>query len=204
MPPLAEPTPRAFAPDAGNGPAPRVESAAAFAALYDQQVDFVWRAARRLGVEDADADDVVQEVFFVAHRRLGEFTGRATAKTWLFGILHNVVQHHRRSRARKHRHLLAGAPRLDPDRLPDARSHGPAESVEHAEAMRVLDGLLARLDDGKRAVFVLAEIEQLTANEIADALGINANTVYSRLRVARQEFERALARYQADEARRSP
>lgn len=178
--------------------------AMSFEDIYESHVDFVWRAACRLGVDGNDADDVVQEVFFTAHRRLCEFEGRASVKTWLFGILNNVVQHYRRSHARKRRHLAAANPLRHPESFPDVHAADPAESMEHAEAMQVLDHLLRVLDDGKRAVFVLAEIEQMTASEIADALGINANTVYSRLRVARQEFEQALTRYRAGVARRNP
>lgn len=175
-----------------------------FDRLYEEYCDFVWRSACRLGVDGIDADDLVQEVFFVAHRRLQEFEGRASAKTWLFGILHHVLQHHFRSHARKHRHLLAGSSRPDPDQLPDVHAAGPVESAEQAESLRVLDRLLCQLGEERRVVFVLAEIEQMTAGEIAEAVGINVNTVYSRLRVARQEFECALARHRTDEARRNP
>ena len=115
-----------------------------------------------------------------------------------------MVQHHFRSRARKHKHLLPASATVDPDHLPDASTAGPAESAEQAEALRVLDQLLRELEEGRRAVFILAEIEQMTAAEIAEALGINVNTVYSRLRVARQEFECALRRHRDGEARRNP
>src|SRR5512139_3590830 len=95
-----------------------------FDRLYEDYLDFVWRAACRLGIEVADADDVAQEVFFIAHRRLREFEGRSSAKTWLFRILYHVVQHHFRSHARKHRHLRPASAPLDPDRLPDAQAAG--------------------------------------------------------------------------------
>jgi RNA polymerase sigma-70 factor (ECF subfamily) len=204
MIPLAQSANVAQESEPARGSEPGHSPAISFEDIYESHVDFVWRAACRLGVDASDADDVVQEVFLTAHRRLLEFQGRASVKTWLFGILHNMVQHYRRSHARKRRHLAAEGPFQHPGRLPDVHAAGPAESVEHTEAMRVLDHLLRELDDRKRAVFVLAEIEQMTANEIADALGMNANTVYSRLRVARQEFEQALARYRAGVARRNP
>lgn len=195
MIPLAKSADVSPASEPSRGAEPGHAPAMSFDDLYENHVDFVWRAACRLGVAESDADDVVQEVFFTAHRRLREFEGRASVKTWLFGILHNVVQHYWRDHARKRQHLVAATALQDPDRFPDAHATGPVESAEHAEAMRVLDRLLRALDHGKRAVFVLAEIEQMTAPEIADALGINANTVYSRLRVARQEFEEALTRH---------
>jgi RNA polymerase sigma-70 factor (ECF subfamily) len=72
---------------------------------------------------------------------------------------------------------------------------GPHEALAKAEAARLVQRLLEELDDEKREVFVLAELEQLTAVEIAEALGVNASTVSSRLRAARRDFERAAERY---------
>jgi RNA polymerase sigma-70 factor (ECF subfamily) len=169
-----------------------------FDAVYGEHLKYVWRAARRLGIDPADTDDVVQEVFVVAHRKLPEFEGRAQVKTWLFKILVRVVRHYFRARERKPGHR----PVESPDELLALRDHrndGPSEAVERAEAVRVLDGLLACLDDEKREVFVLAEIEQLSSVEIAEILNTNVNTIYSRLRTARLDFERAVARFQGRE-----
>src|SRR5262245_51753387 len=71
------------------------------AEVYETQFDFVWRSARRLGVASLHVDDVVQEVFLVVFRRLAEFEGRSSLKTWLFGITRRVVRDHRRSARRK-------------------------------------------------------------------------------------------------------
>lgn len=166
-------------------------------AIYDQCFDFVWRSARRMGVAEAAVDDVVQEVFLVAHRRLDDFEGRSSVKTWLFGILLRVVSDHRRRHRRK-----GGLAPLPEALAADDRSC-PAEQAQRMDRVRLLHALLEELDDEKRAVFVLAELEQLTAPEIAEALGgIKLNTVYSRLRVARKQFDEALARHRAREARR--
>ncbi len=169
-----------------------------FETLYEENLTYIWRAARRLGIESADLDDVVQEVFVVAHRKLAEFEGRASARTWLFKILVLVVRHHRRTRQRKPGHFGA-EPLENVDALHAHPGHGPAEAAERAEAIRVLDVLLGMLDVEKREVFVLAEIEQLSSVEIAEVLETNVNTVYSRLRVARQEFQQALTRFQTRE-----
>ena len=80
---------------------------------------------------------------------------------------------------------------------------GPHELAARSEGRRVLEHLLDALDDDKREVFVLAELEQMSAPEIAEALEMNLNTVYSRLRVARQEFDEALARHRARDGRRT-
>jgi RNA polymerase sigma-70 factor (ECF subfamily) len=177
---------------------PPAEVAPDFDAIYEENLKYIWRAARRLGVDPADSDDVVQEVFVVAHRRLADFEGRAEIRTWLYKILVRVVRHYFRAQRRKPGHRPA-ATLDDLEALRDHREGGPAEAVERAEAARILDALLAGLAGEKREVFVLAEIEQLSSVAIAEILGENVNTIYSRLRAARQEFERAVARFQCHE-----
>ncbi len=167
-----------------------------FEALYDDHFDFVFRNVRRLGVPDAHVDDAVQEVFLVVHRRLGEFEGRSTVKTWLFGILARVASDHRRSLRRKSPHLRSPGGIVEPDTLAIERG-GPHDAAARAEGVRLLHALLDELDDDKRAVLVLAELEQMTAQEIAESLGLNVNTVYARLRAARREFEQAAQRERA-------
>jgi len=162
-----------------------------FDAIYEQNVDFVWRSARRLGVGDHAIDDVVQHVFVVVHRRLADFEGRSSTKTWLFSILLHAVREHRRSMRRKSPHWWS-AP-ADPDLLEDP-ARNPEQEAERAEASRTIDLLLENLDGDKRAVFVMAELEQMTANEISEATGLDTKAVYSRLRAARIDFERAAAK----------
>lgn len=169
-----------------------------FESVYEQNFKFVWRAARRLGIDPGDTDDVVQEVFVVAHRKLPEFEGRSQVKTWLLKILVRVVRHYFRTQQRKPGHRPSSA-QGELDILRDPRTRGPSEAAERREAVRVLDRLLSRMDSEKREVFVLAEIEQLSSVEIAEVLGTNINTIYSRLRAARQEFERAVTRFQTRE-----
>jgi RNA polymerase sigma-70 factor (ECF subfamily) len=163
------------------------------ARIYEEHFDFVWRSARRLGVPDSAVDDVVQEVFIVVHRQLATFEGRSSMKTWLFGILRNLVLRQRRSWARR------GREEVLEESAVVAGDAGADEQVAESQARRVLHALLAGLDDDKRAVFVLAELEQMSAPDIAEATGLKLNTVYSRLRLARAEMERALERHRARE-----
>lgn len=142
-------------------------------------------------MRDASLDDVVQEVFVIVHRRLGEFEGRSALRTWLFGITLRVARDHRRQAARKGPEAA-----VDPDTL-RANAPGPAEAMEKAEAARVLHAILDEMDDERREVFVMAELEQMTMPDIAGTLGVNVNTAYARLRAARQAFEAALARHRA-------
>ena len=169
-----------------------------FDAVYEDQVEFVWRTVRRMGVRAADADDVVQDVFVIVHRRLSEFEGRAQLKTWVFKILLHVVRHYWRTHQRKPGDR-AGENVTEMQGLMADHEAGPAASLERVEALRILDRLLTGLDQDKREVFVLAEIEQMTAAEIAEIVEANPNTVASRLRAARQDFEKALARFRAQE-----
>lgn len=160
------------------------------AEVYETQFDFVWRSARRLGVASLHVDDVVQEVFLVVHRRLAEFEARSSLRTWLFGITRRVVRDHRRSARRKPAEPLGS---LEPA---DRTGAADAQLAQRQEA-RALHALLDELDDDKREVFVLAELEQMSGPEIAEALELNLNTVYARLRAARAAFEQAVARHQA-------
>lgn len=165
-----------------------------FDEVYRDHFAFVWRSAKRLGVRDASLDDVVQEVFVIVHRRLAEFEARSSVKTWLFGITLRVARDHRRSLARKNRE--AGGEPIDPDTL-RATTPGPSESIEKSEAVRLLHTLLDEMDDERREIFVMAELEQMTMPDIASTLGLNVNTAYARLRAARQAFEEGVARAKA-------
>ncbi len=180
--------------DAGAGA--RLEALPSFEQVYDQYFDLVFRNIRRLGVPEAMIDDGVQEVFLVVHRRLGDFEGRSSLKTWVLSIVARVAKDCRRSVRRKSPHLLGEGP-VDADALPDVKRIDPQASAERAEAIRVLHRVLDTLDDDKRAVLVMAELEQQTAAEIASILGENGNTIQARLRAARREFEQAVLRERA-------
>jgi RNA polymerase sigma-70 factor (ECF subfamily) len=165
------------------------------AEVYEAHFDFVWRSLRRLGVPVSALDDAAHDVFLVVHRKLPEFEGRSALKTWLFSIALRVAQNTRRACAKSQ------SEELD-DNLADSTALGPDELTLRAESVQLGYRLLNQLDEGKRAVFILAELEQLPAAEIALALDIPMYTVYSRLRAARREFDAALLREQARFARR--
>ena len=184
-------------------PLPEVLPALSFAELFDSYFAFVWRTARRLGVPDSQLDDVVQETFMVAYRRRDDFEGRSSVKTWLYGIAFNVVRAYRRELGAKYPAALNAEQRADPGLLADD-ADGPQESAAKREAARLVDRFVRHLNEDQRDVFVLAELEELSAPEIATVLGTPLNTVYSRLRLARAEFGKAVARHRARDDRRSP
>jgi RNA polymerase sigma-70 factor (ECF subfamily) len=156
-------------------------AARSFHALYNQHFDFVWRSLRRLGVRPAAVEDAVQDTFIVLHRRLEDLRSDASAKAFLFAIALRVSRDYRRSAQRK------ATERIDEDALVTLDA-GPFERTAKAEAARALERFLATLDDDKRAVFAAAELEGMTAPEISEALSVPVNTVYSRLRLARERF----------------
>lgn len=159
---------------------PRPTYAPTLEQVYRDHADFVWRLLRHLGVEDAGRDDAFHEVFMVVHRRLGDYDGRASLSSWLFGIARNVALHHRRSHARHLRRLtVAPEPTADP---------GPDDVVARLEARALVERFLATLGEELRLVFILSEIEGLRVPEIAEQLGVNLNTLYSRLASARRKF----------------
>ena len=192
-------------PDSLSGPsqapAARLE-ARSFEQVYEELFPFVWRVARRLGVAESALDDVCQDTFVVVHRRLGEFEGRSSLKTWVFGIMHHVVSNHRRSQSRKSPGHRAGAS-VDLETLASSL-RAPDDAASDAEAARIAHALLAQLDDEKRSVFVLVELEGLGVPEVAEATGTNINTIYARLRAARSEFSATVARFHAAERRKTP
>jgi len=171
--------------------------------IYREHFDFVWRSLRRMGVAPGSMDDAAQDVFLVVHRKLAAFERRSSVKTWLFGIVARVAHDHRRSEQRKGAPVRYEAPTAL-DSLPDRATPGPMQRAEQSASIRLLEELLSRMSPEKRDVFFLAELEQMTAPEIAEALGIRLTTVNSRLRVARIEFEEALARHRAREKEGEP
>jgi RNA polymerase sigma-70 factor (ECF subfamily) len=164
-------------------------------AIYREHYAFVWAILRRLGVHERDLEDVVQDVFIVVHRRLGQFEGRASIRTWLYAVTVRVAWNHLRRRARR-----PSVAESSSTGLPAPVTHAdPEEFAARNQASALLHALLDRLDPAKRAVFVLADIEGLPAPQIARIVGANTRTVYSRLRAARHRFELDLRRVHARE-----
>jgi RNA polymerase sigma factor (sigma-70 family) len=158
--------------------------------VFRTHVDSVWRLARAFGLAAEDADDVTQEVFLVAHRRLHTFRPGASVRAWLLGITRNVAMHHRRghtSRARQLSSLVS---------VEDA-SETPERSMRVQQAAALMQSFLDRLDVDKRVAFLLCDVEGMTTPELAEMLGVPNGTVSSRLRAARAQLERFMARVHA-------
>ena len=155
-------------------------------ALFREQAGFVWRVVKRLGVPEADAEDAVQEVFLVVAKRFHEYEERGALRAWLVAIARQVAQHAQRARFRRDRkesEITAPAAAADPHR-----------AFEQAQAAALVNELMAGLDADQALVFYLAELEGMSVPEIAASLQQNVNTIYGRLRSARQRFEARVQR----------
>lgn len=167
-----------------------------FAVVYERYFDLVWTAVRHLGVPEQVVEDVVQEVFVVINARLPTLQRVESLRSWVYSVTRRVVSTHRRAQRVR---SVSGAQYAEVARLTERLPPTPLQLWELADRQRLLVRLLAELDESKREVFLLMELEGFTAPEIAEALEIPLNTVYSRLRSARQVFEQALARYAAQQ-----
>ena len=180
-----------------NSGAPLVSAAALgsapkFADIYAGYFRFVWSTARYMGVETKALDDVVQDVFVIIYERVHTLQQREALRSWSYGIVRRVVlTHHRtqRSALNKAEELLVNADLIHPV-LPT-----PQQITEESERAKLFWSLVSVLDERKREVFLLAEFEEMTAPEIAKLTNLPLNTVYSRLRAAREELEEALRRH---------
>ena len=179
----------------GAGPALPVPS---FQELCTQYFDFVWKCARAFGSKADEIDDVVQDVFLVIQRRHADLKEERLARSWIYSITRRVVSSQRRRRRERDSRV---APDVDSLTAP---GQSPLAAAEHQLELRVLSTLLDGLDERKRAVFVLSEILEMSGREIAETIGVPMNTVYSRLRAAREEFDAAAERHRKSLERRRP
>lgn len=156
--------------------------------IFEEHADHVGNSLRRLGVREADVPDLVQEVFVVVHRILADYDPSRPMWPWLFGIAYRTAAAYRRKASREV---------LDDGSLAGERhdsSQNLDEAMRRAEERRLVLQALERVELGRRAVFVMADIDGVPVPEIAEALGIGLNTAYSRLRLAREEFREAAVR----------
>jgi RNA polymerase sigma-70 factor, ECF subfamily len=165
-----------------------------FRALFESEFDYVWNTMRRLGVRDADTLDQTQEVFLVVHGLLPDYDASRPVRPWLFAIAYRV--------ACRYRALARNRYEVSDDTTPEPVDAAllPDEKLEAEEARALVLEAVQAIELPRRAVFLLAELEEQPVPEIAAALGIPVNTAYSRLRLAREDFERAVSRVLARRA----
>lgn len=165
---------------------------AALGVLFDRHDQSVRRfLARACQVPAADLDDLVHATFLEVYRSAGGFRGRASAKTWIFGIAVNVSRHHARGEARRRRFLTALAD-VGPDPIP------PQEVLERRHALSRMAAALNGLPYARRGAFVLCELEGLTAAEAATVLGVRPGTIGRWLHEARKWLRSAMGQPESE------
>jgi RNA polymerase sigma-70 factor, ECF subfamily len=177
----SEPSQPANAPAAGCS-----DPAQTLTALFRAHGDLVDRCLARAGVDPADRDDALQDVFLLAMRKLAVYDERGAARAWLVAIARRVASDRRRRNRRRVAREQAG---YDVSSAPPA----PDIAASRREDAGFVQRFLRSLSPEMAECFVLCDIESMTAPEVAGALGVSVNTVYSRLRLARGKFRRALA-----------
>jgi RNA polymerase sigma-70 factor (ECF subfamily) len=168
-----------------------------FRLLYEAHVDFVWRCLRRFGVREADLMDVTQKVFLTAFMKRAEFEGRSAITSWLFGICQRIASDYRRSAPIRREVALDSA-------TVEQAAQGTADPARESESRQhalLAESILQKLPEAQREVFELFELEDMSGQEIADALSISLGTVRSRLRLAREAFRREVKRLTAISAK---
>ena len=177
----------------GRAPA-AAASAGRSRALVIEHFDFIWRLLCRLGVPELDVDDATQQVFIITTQRLADVP-LGGERTFLYGVALRTAATLRRNLRRRARWVEPGPA--------DCASSEPTphEELERRQALQFLDEVLRRLDDDLREVFVLCEIEELSAPQVAAIVQVPVGTVASRLRRARQEFGQQVRRLQAERAK---
>jgi RNA polymerase sigma-70 factor, ECF subfamily len=156
-----------------------------FEAVYDAEWNHVWKLLQRLGVPEEDLPDLTQEVFVLAFRAWDRCDFSRPIRPWLFGIAYRVMLGFRR--------LVRHSREVSNDRVvAPALGISSEDAVAQAERRQLFLDALEGMNLDRRAVLVLHEIEGYSAPEIAETLGEPLNTVYSRLRTARQELAEAL------------
>ena len=180
MPPLAH-----VQPSSSMAPPERLGD---FEQIFREHVGKVCRALRTMGVPPRQVDDAAQEVFLIVHDKLAEFEGRSKLSTWIYAITYRVGANYR-AKARRQPRLAS---------LEDAHvvSPGsPEQALSGKEAARFVEQFCSQLDDGMRDVFVLCLLEGQPSVDVSILLGMNVNTVYTKVRALRAEFRAALERH---------
>jgi RNA polymerase sigma-70 factor (ECF subfamily) len=150
-------------------------------AIFDEHFDYVWATMRRLGVRNADREDLVHEVFLKVSGRLGDYDPTRPLRPWLFGFAYRVAaDYHRLARHRVE--VIGGA---------SEASSADVPADDRVAALQEREMLLASLDAlplDRRAVLVMHDLDEIPIPQIAEELAIPLGTAYSRLRLARKEL----------------
>ncbi|MFT3707157.1 MAG: sigma-70 family RNA polymerase sigma factor [Archangium sp.] len=155
--------------------------------IYRAEFTYVWNSLKRLGATERDLPDLTQNVFLAVHQQLPTYDPKRPLRLWLFGIAFRVLSNHRRSGAQQREVFDETAETADSQLAAD-------EQLDARQKRQLVLESLAQLDDDKRVVLVMHDLDGHTMPDIAAELGVGLNTLYSRLRLARAEFIAAAGR----------
>ncbi len=190
-----------------GGAAARLAAAGApvrpsFTEVYDGHFKAVWLGLRRFGVWERDLDDATHDVFLVVHRRLPDYDAARPLRPWLLGIASRVASEFRRKSQHRHE-VVSEDVEQEGARLPTGTpAHGVRadRAYDDKERRQLLQRALDTLEHDRRTVLVLHDIEGHSMPDIADALAVNINTLYARLRQARFDLKAAVVDLTKDAA----
>jgi RNA polymerase sigma-70 factor (ECF subfamily) len=169
---------------------------AQFEALMRRHNQVLFRTARAILRDDAEAEDAVQEAYVQAYRSLGDFRGEAQLSTWLARIVVNEALMRLRKQKRR-AEIVPMQPSATLEALQEIPAidmgQGPETSAARSEMRRLLEAQIDALPDIYRTVFVLRAVEELSVDETAAILGIPASTVRTRFFRARSLLRESLA-----------
>jgi RNA polymerase sigma-70 factor (ECF subfamily) len=178
---------RVTSPDEGGHGPVEPASVVGFTAVFEAEFDYVWNSLRRLGVRDGDLEDVTHDVFLAVSGKLRDFDARRPLRPWLFGFAYRRASDYRRLARNRFEVFESAGEASDPSPDPLARAIA-------REGLGTAQAALEALELGRRAVFILHDLDGVPMPDIALELGIPVNTAYSRLRLARAELAAAVRR----------
>jgi RNA polymerase sigma-70 factor, ECF subfamily len=168
---------------------------AAFEVLMRRHNRTLFRTARAILRDDAEAEDALQEAYLQAYHALAEFRGEARLSTWLVRIVANEALMRLRKEARRAQIVPMQSADATPgfEELSDNTMDKPDTSAERAQVRRLLETQIDALPDAYRTVFMLRAVEELSVEETAQILGMPAATVRTRFFRARSLLREGLA-----------
>ena len=181
IPKMPRPLPVLSVPHSERGDARDFES------IFEREFSYVWRTLARLGIHEADREDLANEVFFQIYRQLPNADLDRPLRPWIFAFAFRIASSHRRLARNRFERPGETVEAID-------AALSPHEALERREAQDLVDAALEDLSLEQRAVFVLHEIDGCDMPEVVAALAIPLNTGYSRLRAARARFTSAVRR----------
>jgi RNA polymerase sigma-70 factor (ECF subfamily) len=166
-------------------PEPEAPPPRDFRSVFESELRYVWNSLRRLGVAPRDLEDLTQQVFLQVYGQLAKLDPARPLRPWLFSFAFHAASNYRR--LARHRVELAIVPPDFADAAP-----GAEEQLIEQQEKELAELALLRVPLERRAVLLMHEVDGHAMPEIARVLSLPVNTAYSRLRLAREDYQDAV------------